>query len=782
MPMFRGERLSRRDLMSRTGSVVAATVSAPTGVAPAAEPTPPAGGPWPRALDLPGVHAYADGHGIDAGHALVVRVSSSVPYRMRVVRLGTRVDDPASDETLVDLGEFPARQQPIRPGSFVVVEDGIPQTTRSIALECWVRAFRPTGQQTFISQGPRGGGGIGVGLAADGRVEAWGPCQLAGGQLEARTWHHVVAQWEARGNSAAATLWIDGREVARDSSARGVAIPQATLVLAASADAGIAARFLEGDLAMPAVYDRALSADEIAARVAARGLEPPARNGLVACWPFTEERGSTTGDIGPRSAHGRIVNHATWMIGGPSFDAAKVDRYGAHYDPARDTSRGHGLRFAGDDLYDCGWEATQTVAIPETARPGIHAARFDFTIDGKPRVAWTTFVVRKAIGHPKAKVLVVCSTNTWLAYNSTAFCVNLPPRRLWRVEGQRLAHPAAPAFSCYRDHHAGQPTYQVGARMPWPTAAPDVLYSDARVGYSHLVRAERFAHAWLEENGYAFDCVTDHDLHRDPRLLDGYEAVMINGHSEYWSREAAESLDRYLRAGGNAIVLSGNTMFWRVSFNADGSVMECRKFDERIGGRKAASIGEIYHSQDGKRGSLLRECGAPAWQVIGLECDGWAGTAAADFGVYHVETPDHFLFHRPEETGLARGDTFGHAPDGGLPKAVGHEWDARVSRLVRLTRHTPDDPELPREPEGIVSLARGVRTGCHALDYFTRGSAAADGTIADMIYWERPQGGRVFHAGAIGAGWALSADPKLQSLMRNVLHHFGVPRPGNSHQ
>jgi hypothetical protein len=46
-----------------------------------------------------------------------------------------------------------------------------------------------------------------------------------------------------------------------------------------------------------------------------------------------------------------------------------------------------------------------------------------------------------------------------------------------------------------------------------------------------------------------------------------------------------------------------------------------------------------------------------------------------------------------------------------------------------------------------------------------------------MIYWERPQGGRVFNAGVIGYGWTLHADPKLQALLRNVLHHFGVPSP-----
>jgi N,N-dimethylformamidase len=771
-------RLTRRQAIGTAGAI--ALLGGAESPADAGDnPGSMVAGPLPRAIGLPGLHAYADAHGVNAGQPLIFRVSSSVPYRMRVVRLGGRVDDPASDETIADIGECPARQQTIRPGSFVVVDRGIPDGVRTIALECWVRLFRPTGGQTFIAQGPRNGG-VGIGLAADGSLEAWGPARLAGEKLDARQWHHVVAQWDSRPDPSVATLWIDGREVARASFEATVVVPRAPLLLAAAEVGGAADRFLEGDLAMPAVHDKSLSADEIAARVKARGLQSPDHGGLLACWPFTEEQGSAVADIGPRAAHGRIVNHATWMIGGPSFDAATVERYGDRYDPVLDTNRGHGLRFAGDDLYDCGWEATHTVAIPVTARPGIHAARFDFEFDGEPRVAWTTFIVRKAADRPKAKLLVVCSTNTWLAYSSTAFCVNQPPRRFWSTEGQPLAHPAAPAFSCYRDHHAGQPTYQLGTRMPWPVAAPDVLYSEATTGYSHLTRGERFAHAWLEEQGYGFDCVTDYDLHRDPQLLAGYAALLINGHSEYWSTEAAESLDRYLRSGGNAVVLSGNTMFWRVSFGDDGTVMECRKFDERIGGRKAASIGELYHSQDGKRGSLLRECGAPAWRVIGLECDGWAGVSPNDFGVYHTEAADHFLFQRPERVGLAKGDTFGHAADGGLPRAVGHEWDARVTRLVGLTSEVPFGAELPQEPDGIVTLARGVRSGRHALDYFTELSAAADGTIADMIYWERPQGGKVFHAGAIGAGWALSADPKLQSLLRNVLHHFGIPLPGSS--
>jgi hypothetical protein len=44
-----------------------------------------------------------------------------------------------------------------------------------------------------------------------------------------------------------------------------------------------------------------------------------------------------------------------------------------------------------------------------------------------------------------------------------------------------------------------------------------------------------------------------------------------------------------------------------------------------------------------------------------------------------------------------------------------------------------------------------------------------------LIFWDRPQGGQVLHFGAIAIGWALSADPKLSALVRNAMHHFGVP-------
>ena len=66
---------------------------------------------------------------------------------------------------------------------------------------------------------------------------------------------------------------------------------------------------------------------------------------------------------------------------------------------------------------------------------------------------------------------MLCSTNTWRAYSSTPFAATDPgTHHHWdswgRTSTKTLGGP--PSYSCYRDHEALQPTYQMGVRMPWP--------------------------------------------------------------------------------------------------------------------------------------------------------------------------------------------------------------------------------------------------------------------------------------------------------------------------
>jgi hypothetical protein len=238
-------------------------------------------------------------------------------------------------------------------------------------------------------------------------------------------------------------------------------------------------------------------------------------------------------------------------------------------------------------------------------------------------------------------------------------------------------------------------------------------------------------------------------------------------------------LDRYLKDDGNLIVLSGNSLFWRVSFDPETSVMECRKVDAPGDQMLPRERGECWHSQDGLRGGLLRDCGHPGWRYTGLETLGWNDQSnPKNFGPYVATGTEHFLFHRPHPTGIRAGDRFGQGPAGALPLANGHEFDLRLSTLARLQEQpSPPGATVPTDPPGMVALANGIipwKEGGSAFDYFFRPIQPKTDQGGEMIYWERPEGGRVFNAGSIGSGWALASDPRFQALMQNVLHHFGV--------
>ena len=90
----------------------------------------------------------------------------------------------------------------------------------------------------------------------------------------------------------------------------------------------------------------------------------------------------------------------------------------------------------------------------------------------------------------------------------------------------------------------------------------------------------------------------------------------------------------------------------------------------------------------------------------------------------------------------------------------------------------PAGATMPADPPGITRIANGLTRWDvgSAFDYFARPIKPKSPQGGEMIYWERADGGRVFNAGAIASGWALDADPKFATLIRNVLANFGVRR------
>jgi N,N-dimethylformamidase len=772
---------TRREFIKRTGLAVAATsaVSPPiSAVGARSSEIPPH-----RALYLEGVHAYASSESVPAGGRISFHVSSTAPWQLSICCLGLKVDNPAADEVLHKFAVAKPASQPIHPGSYIHVQRGLTGRYHQLSIECWIRLWKiaspaavlaqfdkdkPAGFALFVN--PDRSVVLYVGDGSRLKYLAFANCTLAH-----QRWHHVVVTCD----TGSANIWVDGQmRDTKPTFPSSIQMDRAPLRVAAAGSEGKADYFLDADLAMPAIYGHALSRDEILTRFEGQGLTAPFGKTLLACWPLTEEGDDRAHDISSHTRHGTIVNHAMRMIGGPSFDA-KVARFGS-YDPATDPKRGHALRFASDDLYDCRWTATNTYRVPASAKSGIYVGRVEYELNGKPQVYHVTFVVKRSVRRKRAPLLVLCASNTWRAYSGTPFAASDPKlKQVWGTGGATNSVGDPPAYNFYRAHAAGQGTFQVGLRMPWPAAGPYILYGGP-TDYSHLMRADRFAHVWLETSGYDFDVITDLDLHRDPAQLRGYKAFIMNGHSEYWSIQMYEGLRHYLESGGNVVCLSGNSIFWRVSYNEEGTVIECRKVDAPGEQLPHERRGECWHGHDGLRGGLMRECGYPGWKLIGLETLGWNNQNDPEqFGPYIVHQPEHFLFHRPEKAGIKAGDAIGLGPDGGLPRANGHEIDVRLSSLAALQdKPTPQGATLPSDPQGITRLANGIITwkkGGAAFDYFFRPVKPKTDQGGEMIYWERADGGRVFNTGSIGTGWALLADTKLQTLLRNVLHHFGVP-------
>ncbi len=727
----------------------------------------------PRNVSRPvdGVHAYA-AHSVAAGEEIGFHVSASRDYRFSLVRLGSHHLDSSGDEVLFTETRG-AAPQPVRPGSCVVVTR-VPELPESFSISLWVRPFRTDGPRQSLISHSRDDLPVGWDLSIhDGKIVLEGGAAKLVTEpklVKGRRWQHIAASLTPN----EAVLWHDGVEVARRSWSPELRRQQGLpLRLAASGRGDRNAHFLDGDLASVMILPAVLQADSIDRLVRSQGLAVPQELAPLAHWTFREESGDTVADASGHGHDGFIINRATWMIGGPSFDAARVDRFDTDYAPDRDPRRGYGLRFSADDLYDCEWPVAHRVTIPADAASGFYCGRFQYRDDqGETLEHNFTFVVKAPADRVQpAPILVLAATKTWRAYNWFPFSRNLPHgRHPWGQGDAEKLNPehALPSQCFYRDHAAGQPTYQVGLNLPLPAADPYRTYRGDRL-WGQWVANERLVHHWLDRHEYHYEVVTDFDLDADAGVLDGRETLMIVGHSEYWSDAAYQAVDQFLKRGGNVLVLSANTMFWRVDMERPG-IIGCRKYPRGMLGSAWTNPGEIYHGPAKTRGGLMRFNGNPAWKVVGMETAGWG--KGMDFLPYTVTHPEHPFFHQPHKVGLKKGDTFGFFGDGiGM---VGHEYDVRPSILVAATKEMPPGYEDVADPPGMTVLAACL-SDRKIIDYHADENLAAEnpaGVISEIIYWERPEGGRVFNIGTVAGPWGLHDDKHVSLLVRNVLHHF----------
>jgi hypothetical protein len=109
--------------------------------------------------------------------------------------------------------------------------------------------------------------------------------------------------------------------------------------------------------------------------------------------------------------------------------------------------------------------------------------------------------------------------------------------------------------------------------QPGPLAAP--RYPIKEWSYTHgfgyfyaasgWAQYDRHFVQWAEREGYAFDMITQTDLHYRPEILAACPCVLIVGHDEYWSFEMRSTIERHVEQGGRLARFGGNFLGRSVS-------------------------------------------------------------------------------------------------------------------------------------------------------------------------------------------------------------------------
>lgn len=727
--------------------------------------------PSHRAVRIASLMGYVDPIGVKPGEVLRVHLSAPAAHTISVGRLGrTALLRPAPDDEadraevtwLADATSAVARRHDVHPGSYGAAT-GEP-LDRPGTVSAWVRVWHlPDTVETSSWAAvvsdldyPESCGWA-IGIDADGHPG----CYVGDGG------HHDRVNWTFSGASLLnrlgewvhiaftvegerVQLWVDGNVEAEGTAAAGSYTPGAVRV-AAAAQSGLVDHLLDGDVSDVSVFSRTLTRHEVVTLTESRAMPaeaPAAREALLAHWPLRERSGTVAADV---SGHGRdldLVNTPVLNLPGPCASTS-IGRPG--YDPDADPTRGGSIRFSSDDLVDCGWPAAAEVTVPEDAESGTYYVRVALA-GAEDEPLELPFVVVRPRPRRLKSVALIYSTFTWTAYARRA------------TDGASIPGLMS---SAYTRNISGRLFFNLGMNIPLSRVRPFVHRSHLRDStvHQHLVRPERHAESWLESEGYAYECITDAELDADPGLLEQFSALMIVGHNEYWTQNMRDGVERYLDGGGNVICYSGNTAFWRVGYDQRTKVIETRKTTHPGEGTGVAWLppaewGERWHT-DGRPGGKWSYLGQAPSELLGLETLGWidSGDPTA-FAPFEVREADHFLLHEPERVPLEEGGLFGTRSHDG-PAVSGYEVDG-----------LPEIQGMPAlDPKGLTVLGHadhGPRFVAHW--------GADTGHGADLIYWERPSGGRVLNAGATNTPGSLAVDPGLQALTRNALHHMGVAK------
>ena len=521
-----------------------------------------------------------------------------------------------------------------------------------------------------------------------------------------------------------------------------------------------------GKIDRPGLFNRPLKREELDRIKDGRSPSP---DGMVAHWDTTagytdDGIGDVVTDVGPFHLHAEGYNRPVraqtgwnWQGINDCFRLAP-EEYG-------------GVEFHSDALIDCKWKITKSLKLPDTLRSGVYAVRLRAGAGNGLGEEHVVFFVRPK--SPTGRIAFLAPTASYLAYANerlsfdesiiqpvTGMTPILSEIDVELNQNEEFGLSACDRWAdgngvCYSSYH--RPI--VNMRPKYRTSSMNIAWG---------LPADLSIIAWLDNQEYDYDVLTDEDLHREGRAaLEPYKCIISGTHPEYYSESMLDATEDYIAGGGRYIYLGANGFHWSVAFRDDEPwVMECRKFGPAWKTWDARP-GEYYMTTTGQKGGAWRAQGRPAQKLVGV---GFISEGYGESRSYR-RMPDSY--HRTVSwitkgiEGEIIGD-FGLAYDG----AAGLALDR-----CDLTLGTPPHTKLIASSGGHTD---NYIVNPEVVHYHFEGLAGSyDHRVrADITYFTAPNNGAVFSAGSIAFGQALPAknfNNSVSRVLANVVDAFVKP-------
>ena len=262
----------------------------------------------------------------------------------------------------------------------------------------------------------------------------------------------------------------------------------------------------------------------------------------------------------------------------PMVDIALV-----HHNIAEDTVSRYQINNAQiQKINECGyklgynWDKSFSFDLPGELKSGYYSIDLN--------VGDTSFRIPIII-QPASKsgdILVIASYNTWQAYNIAGGA------SFYRYN---LKHDCDQTLSSFVHFHRPLYTFR---NTPYQKGG-----FEGELNLTH----------WLEKENINFDVIADPDFHHQSIDPKAYPYLVIHCHGEYWSEKMYDQLEDYLNNGGNLLYLSGNGIYWKVTYDETGRQMECVKY----------ATHKNVHCHDKSAGGTWRNIGRPESAILGTQ-------------------------------------------------------------------------------------------------------------------------------------------------------------------